>query len=427
MGFLTTGEKLKKLRKQLGLKQYELEEANITRSFISMVESDKKSLSKDTAKAIADIFKRKANEKGIKLNMSQDYLTCSPEEEALKYCQEKLKDESSESLLEAIDEIIKISKKYNLKDILEKAYLLKGNNLYDIKEYVKAFTYYNEILEMHLNTGSEEKLAFIYNKLAKCKIQLLQYAEALAYLNKAYNYVILHEDEIIMKYVLYNFALCCRFIEEYDKSLVYAQRLIALCSIENEFDVYISTTIIIYNCYLAKGDIDKAVQSYKEVITKFKDETHPLLGYIYNNLGISYTQLNQFDKAMEYLERSKNIRMLYDKHKLPYTLINIANLYIIQKDFEKALELANEVVALNEYINEQTLLLQAYEVFEDIYSIKKDYIKLESVYKYMIEILKVANDKNKLSKIGMKLSLLYINTNNVIKAKECLESFLIKK
>ena len=230
-----------------------------------------------------------------------------------------------------------------------------------------------------------------------------------------------------MKYVLYNFALCCRFIEEYDKSLVYAQRLIALCSIENEFDVYISTTIIIYNCYLAKGDIDKAVQSYKEVITKFKDETHPLLGYIYNNLGISYTQLNQFDKAMEYLERSKNIRMLYDKHKLPYTLINIANLYIIQKDFEKALELANEVVALNEYINEQTLLLQAYEVFEDIYSIKKDYIKLESVYKYMIEILKVANDKNKLSKIGMKLSLLYINTNNVIKAKECLESFLIKK
>jgi flagellin-specific chaperone FliS len=47
------------------------------------------------------------------------------------------------------------------------------------------------------------------------------------------------------------------------------------------------------------------------------------------------------------------------------------------------------------------LLLQTYEVFEDIYSIKKDYLKLDSVYKYMINILKDANDKNRLSKIGM--------------------------
>lgn len=424
MEFLTTGEKLKKLRKQLGLKQYELEEANITRSFISMVESDKKSLSKDTAKAIADLFKRKASEKGLEFYISDDYLTCSPKEEAEKYCYEKLKDESSENSHEAIDEIIKISKTYNLKDSLEKAYLLKGDCLYAISGYVEAFTCYSEILEIHLNTGSEEKLAFIYNKLAKCKIQLLQYAEAIAYLNKAYNYVTLHEDETVMKYVLYNFALCYRFIEEYDRSLVYAQRLIALCCIETEFDVYISTIIIIYNCYLSKGDIDKAIQSYNEAITKFTDETHPLLGYIYNNLGISYTELNQFDKAMDCLEKSKSIRILYDKSKLPYTLISIANLYVIQNEFEKALELINEVIALNEFSNDNTLLLQAYEVFEDIYSIQKDYFKLENVYKCMLEILKSANDKNRLLKIAMKLSLLYINTNNIIEAKECLESAL---
>jgi HTH-type transcriptional regulator, quorum sensing regulator NprR len=424
MEFLTTGEKLKKLRKQLGLKQHELEEANITRSFISMVESDKKSLSKDTSKAIADLFKRKASEKGIEFNISGDYLTCSPKEEAEKYCHEKLKDESCQYSLEAIDEIIKISKTYNLKELLEKAYLLKGDSLYAIREYVEAFTCYTEILEMHLNTAREDKLAFILNKLAKCKIQLMQYAEALSCLNKAYTYVTLHEDETIMKYVLYNFALCYRLVEEYDKSLVYAQRLIALCSIETEFDVYISTIIIMYNCYLSKGDIDKAVQSYNEAISKFTDETHPLLGYIYNNLGISYTELNELEKAMSYLERSKSIRMLYDKSKLPYTLISIANLHVIQNDFEKALELTNEVIALNEFSNDNTLLLQAYEVFEGIYSIQKDYLKLENVYKCMLEILKGSNDKNRLSKIGIKLSLLYINTNNIIKAKECLESTL---
>jgi HTH-type transcriptional regulator, quorum sensing regulator NprR len=424
MEFLTTGEKLKKLRKQLGLKQHELEEANITRSFISMVEGDKKSLSKDTAKAITDLFKRKASEKGIEFNITEDYLTISPKEEAEKYCNEKLNDESSENSLEAIDEIIKISKAYNLKNILEKAYLFKGNRLYAIREYVEAFTCYSEILEMHLNVGSEEKLAFIYNKLAKCKIQLLQYAEALAYLNKAYNYVTMHEDETIMKFVLYNFALCYRLIEEYDKSLVYAQRLISLCCIETEFDVYISTIIIMYNCYLSKGDIDKAVQSYNEAINKFTDETNPLLGYIYNHLGISYTELNQLEKAMSYFEKSKSIRKLYDKSKLPYTLISIANLHVIQNDFEKAIELTNEVIALNEFSNDNTLLLQAYEVFEDIYSIQKDYLKLENVYKCMLDILKGSNDKNRLSKIVMKLSLLYINTNNIIKAKECLESAL---
>jgi tetratricopeptide (TPR) repeat protein len=50
---------------------------------------------------------------------------------------------------------------------------------------------------------------------------------------------------------------------------------------------------------LAKGDIEKAVHFYKEAINKFTDETHPLLGYIYKNLGISYIKFNEFDKALE--------------------------------------------------------------------------------------------------------------------------------
>jgi HTH-type transcriptional regulator, quorum sensing regulator NprR len=424
MEFLTTGEKLKKLRLELGLKQHEIEEANITRSFISMVENNKKGMSSESAQAIAKILTIKAREKGIELRVDADFLTKSPKEEAEKYCQDKLDDEEYIKEPVNLDEIIDITKKYHLMDLLERAYLLKGNTLYDRSHFTEASSFYNEVLELNLSNGNEEKLAFIYNKLAKCKIELLAYHEGLAYLKKAYGYAIQYGDEAAKKNVLYNMSLCYKIIDEYDKSLENIHKLISICNIENEFDLYISAVIVECNCYISRHEPEKAIRKYEEVVSIFTDETHRLLGFIYNNLGVAYSKLTEFNKSMEYLQKAINLRNLIDRENVPYTLLAVGNLYMTQEDYSKALEVIHKAFAMDTTNNDKRFKLRAYEMLEKIYTSQNDLASLEKVYRYMLDILKDSNEKTSISEIIMKLSLLYLRTNEVDKAKDSIESYL---
>jgi tetratricopeptide (TPR) repeat protein len=424
MEFLTTGENLKRLRLQLGLKQHELEEANITRSFISMVENDKKGLSRESAQAIAEILMSKAQEKGIKLKVDEDFLTKSPNEEAEKYCEDKLADAEYIKDPVNLDEIIDITKKYRLLELLERAYLLKGNSLYDRSDFSEAFNSYNEVLELNLSNGHEEKLAFIYNKLAKCKIELLAYHESLAYLNKAYGYAIQYGDEASKKNVLYNMSLCYKIIDENDKCLENVHTLIALCDIEKEFDLYISAVIVECNCYISKQEPKTAIKKYEAAVSKFTDKTHRLLGFIYNNLGLAYSKVKDFAKAMEYLQNALDLRNCKDKENVPYTLLTIGNLYMLQDNYSKALEVIYEAFAMTETHKDKRFKVRAYEMLDKIYSSQNDLISLEKVYRDKLDILKDSNEKERISEIIMKLSLLYLKTNEVDKAKKCLESYL---
>lgn len=51
MNFLTSAEKIRKLRKELGMSQKDLSADGITRPFISLIESGKRSMSYNTAKS----------------------------------------------------------------------------------------------------------------------------------------------------------------------------------------------------------------------------------------------------------------------------------------------------------------------------------------------------------------------------------------
>jgi transcriptional regulator with XRE-family HTH domain len=119
MIFFTTGEKIKNLRKKLGMRQQELEDENLTRAFISMIETGKRGLSKDTARVIAEKINNKAIKLGMSLNIDEQYLLRSPGEDAEIYCMEKL---NGIPTIDEIDVIIDIAKKYNLLKVEARAY-----------------------------------------------------------------------------------------------------------------------------------------------------------------------------------------------------------------------------------------------------------------------------------------------------------------
>lgn len=90
MIFLTSGQKIKKIRMYLNMNQKDLQSEEVSRVYVSMIEQGKRTLSKKLASSFAEIFKRKAEKLHINLQIDESYLLRSPKEDAELYCLERL-------------------------------------------------------------------------------------------------------------------------------------------------------------------------------------------------------------------------------------------------------------------------------------------------------------------------------------------------
>ena len=83
---LEPGQRLKEARKKLGLKQDDLAGENMSKNYISMFENGKRRISIINAAYFADILNNKAEEKGIKLNVTASYFVKNEKDIAREKC-----------------------------------------------------------------------------------------------------------------------------------------------------------------------------------------------------------------------------------------------------------------------------------------------------------------------------------------------------
>ena len=67
---LSSGKKIKRIRKELGLKQHEITMGEVTRILISIIENDKAALTEKVAKVIADNINMACSEQNIDYHVS---------------------------------------------------------------------------------------------------------------------------------------------------------------------------------------------------------------------------------------------------------------------------------------------------------------------------------------------------------------------
>lgn len=121
-----------------------------------------------------------------------------------------------------------------------------------------------------------------------------------------------------------------RDLELCKKGIEYAGRLIELTG---NAEGYVERG----NLYIDLYELEKAVEDCKEAI-KLDPEAY----YAYNNLGCALLKLRRIDEAIEPLE--KVIAMDPDKDHLPY--LNLAECYVIQKNYEKAIHAYEEILRI---------------------------------------------------------------------------------
>lgn len=414
MQFLTTGEKIKNLRKILGIRQEQLTSTGISRNFISMVENNKRNLSLKTAKLIVDEIKLKSVELGIDLKIDEEYILKSPGEDAGDYCIKRLKEDLS---FDDIEKLTNLCNRYNLIDILPQLYSKKADLFYTDSKFDEAFTYYYDALEIYISLNNLEAKAIIYNKLGKCRLKVLEYIESLSFFKKAYNLSSKEKFMSVEKNSLYNMALVYKKLNKIDDAIEHIQRYLELCSQDLYSTDIIDARILEANCYSIKYQFEKSISIYKEILDNNKLKSS-VLASIYNNLGRAYIEMKDLKNSLIYFNKSQKIREVSDKAKLHLTLINKSNVFLQNKMINEAVSILKKAFDLSIIYNDIECIMVSFNMLEKIYLDMCDKNSLTSLYQEMLQAINLNNNNIKsfllvYVKISNKLMLIDIDNNDI--------------
>ena len=418
MEFFNPAQRLKKLRKQLNMKQQDFQEVDMTRSYYSMLENGKRNLGVDTASKILEKFKIKAEQLGITLDIDEKYLMMSPMEEAKKYCLDNLKDDIDK---EIAAELINIARIYKLEEVGAEVYKTLGDIKYSSRNYDEAFLNYSLSVDLYKNTNNNKNMPYLYNRLGMCKFSVLECTDSVMYFNRALYYSGIYKDEITSRYSIYNIAKCYKKLKKYDEAVHYIDAFVSICNKSSNVEDYIHAQSLKANCLEKTENIDDAILIYNELLKEIPEIGAPLKAYVYNNLGALYLKKDELLESLEYFNKSQSIRSEVDKVNLSHTLIDKSEVYIKQKLYNEAIMLITLGIDMAKIYNDSEYLLRAYYFLVDIYTLIEDYDKVEENYTNILRILKDRKDDNNLLKVYIKLCDFNFKRNNYEKAYEYLK------
>lgn len=416
MIFLTTGEKIRSLRKRFGMRQQELEDENITRAFISMIETGKRGLSKDTARIIAEKLNQKAKDKGNELNIDEDYLLRTPAEDAEIYCLQKLVNIPTQDEIEVI---LEISKRFQLIKVEAEAYKILGDIYYKAENLVEAFINYMLALDLYKDTEYRDSLAYIFNRLGLCKLKQDECKEASTFFYRAFYYAEANKDEAEGKISLYNHANCCEKLNETSLALKYIDKYLSSYSAELS-EEFVNISILKARCYYKNGTREAAFAVLLVLLDSI-EEGNILKGVVCRNLGELYKLEGNIEKSLEYFTTAEELVTGKDKKELVVTLIAKAAIYIKQTRNEEALKLLSKAMKLSSEYNMFESIVGSYYLQIEIYKITSDFNGLKNAYIKLIELLKNEDGyKAEAAKLYNKLALLYLEQNDIEMCKKYL-------
>ncbi|WP_434640186.1 helix-turn-helix transcriptional regulator [Thermoanaerobacterium thermosaccharolyticum] len=416
MEFSTQGERLKKIREMLKMKQRELQDKNITRGFISMIESGRSTMSKETASAIAEKFNKRAKEIGINLNIDGEYLLMTPAEEAEYYCIQKLKEINNEDDLSKINELLEIAEKYGRKRVNALIDIKIGDIMYNANKYIDAILNYNKALELLMMYGFKEQIPYVYNMLGVCKMNITDYAESIFYFDKAINFADEINDKSIRNKAIYNTSLCYKHIGKYDVAIEYVEKFLKDCNKSDELINYIYASSIKANCFRVMGLLEKSLDVYKNLLNDVNDEDS-IAGFIYSNIGEIYADLNDYEKSLEYFDKAEKVRRSKDKKSLSHTLIEKANVLFKMGYTKESISLMEESISIANKNNDIEYIIMGNYRLADIYKQLNDREKAINTYNKILEVAKNVGSIKELLKVHIKLSKLYLEDDNVDKCR----------
>lgn len=423
---LTPGEKIKKLRSTLELKQEEITGGEVTRNLVSIIENNKANLTESVAKILAENINKKCKEKNIDCLVTTEYLLEDVVEQAKKIADEyiqyidKLNIMEITSIEDTLIEIDVFLKRYNTEEKKAQIYKLIGKKYFDNRLYSKAIEYYLKAFESSL---SKNLTINVLIKLGVCCIYLSKYNDAIKY-----NTLLLDlNDNVQATYLAeFNIALSNKKLGKYDIALNQLQELrekfkeIKANSIsETQIDILFGICLFKTNSY------NKAIAIYKEILKKStlteKDEI-----LVLSNLADVYEAIKDYPKlekvVIEIKSKLDNLKGNNSEYHGDW-YISLAKNLMAMGDNESAKELlmkalesfktGNSIICVEDIEDMISILLNMFIKNDDISNI--EYLKNE-----FFEFVKTGMIP-KGNFIALKFIQYYNNSNNRAEVNNIIE------
>ncbi|WP_160679300.1 tetratricopeptide repeat protein [Clostridium sp. C8-1-8] len=390
MEFYNPSEKIRLMRKKFRVNQAELEGTNMTRAFISMMESGKRTVSKASSKALAEKFNEIAKRISVNLNLDDEYFSRKPEEDARLYCEEQLTNGETLSY-KKLDELMTTSKKFNLVDILARVYEVNGKKYVKEQNDMNAFINFSNALGKYKELRDDRAQASVYNNLGNCKYRRKEYDEAIFYYKQAIELSSAQSDSIIYIKASLNLALCYNEKKEYKKGL----NIIDNNVLKNEEEV---TSKIINEAKLTRAVIlnslnrgEEAVKEYFSLIDIIKDTDDILLAYVYNNLSDYYYNIEEYSKSLHYISQAQRLKSLVDKRTLPNTLNTKGKIFLKQGMYEESSMLFQLAIDIALEHKQYNMMFENYRELVNVYEYEEEWEKIREITKAFLENIESNN------------------------------------
>ena len=271
----------------------------------------------------------------------------------------------------------KILKQLSKENVEAKVICLKyiGSSYAFETKYLEAITYYKKALSF------AEKLNFYYeignlnNNLGTIYNEFGNYRAAYMYFVKALQNYDLSGHKEKKTGTLNNIGLTYLNLNHYDKALGYFKKALNSSTINN--DSILTATILnnIAICNFSKKDTNRGMKNLRQSIL-LSEKANNLYGTCisYQIMGNTYLSLNEKSKAYNAYSKSvtiaKNAGLV---HLLAVSKVGLARLALSENNVAKAQLLADEVMAVSEQNNSQSLKADALQLLASIYESRKDY------------------------------------------------------
>ncbi len=314
--FLTVGDKLKKYRKQFGIKLTSFEAYGFSSAYISMIENNKRIPPKKTLKDIYQSLIELTKQEVLKEISLEEFLL-DDREQAEVWVDENL---TSEMAVQYYENLVAICFKYNLNKQLLRLEELMAFHYREQKDYLKSTTHFSNCLLY------SEYSAVYYLEKGKNYQEFGMYQEALINLQLALKSI--PSSELIDD-INQHLALTYYHLSWFNKSDFYIQKLLE----QTTSSKMRSIALILKSAVLEKrGRFEEGRQILEDYLRNPVYPKH--LNYIYHGLGQILLFQKQYREALNILETG----LIYQKTEIEKSsskfLIGLT--YYLMKDYENS-------------------------------------------------------------------------------------------
>ncbi|MBM7614323.1 helix-turn-helix domain-containing protein [Alkaliphilus hydrothermalis] len=381
---LSAGEKIKKLRLELGLKQADLTSEAVSKSLISMIEKGKRSLTLQTAEIIAEVLNRYY--KNMDMEITPEFLMETERDQIkadiakdLDHLKRAINSRRADEVLvnNTFEKVIDLTQKWKFKEEYMELKILRGNFYYDNYQYKEAVEDYLDVMNYSIREQNYGQIARIYNLLGRTYQMQMMMDSAIVHYVKAFDTAMYHSTtnkDRIKTEALLNQIICYKNIKRYDLALAHVRLFKNLNWEDPLFNIYKNrVTLIEANTYRDLENWKKAEEVYQTLIPEARRLDDETLFLLYENYALLHRNQGNKEIALDYLQKAFYLKDDVNLNYLPALYLYQATCYNLTEEYENVLICLERGLKLAKMVSQKHLMIELQFTFVELFIKLEDY------------------------------------------------------